>query len=140
MLTGRMFKTILCWLLALFFLFAGISHFTEIDNFAAIVPPALPFKHLIVQVTGLMELTFVVGLIVPKWRRMTGWVLSVYLLAVLPANIYMAIAGIPLGDMAASPAALWFRVFLQFPLIALILWVCGNFGHRTKKTDLGKQA
>lgn len=124
-----MFKTIICWLLALFFLFAGIAHFTETDNFAAIVPPALPFKYLIVQVTGAMELVFVVGLIVRKWRRVTGWALSAYLLAVLPANIYMAIAGIPLGDMASSPAALWFRVFLQFPLIALILWACGNFAY-----------
>jgi len=123
-----MFKTFICWLLALFFVFAGVAHFTQTDSFAAIVPPALPFKHLIVQITGAMELAFAVGLLIPKWRRMTGWTLSAFLLAVLPANIYMAIAGIPLGEMASSPAALWFRVFLQFPLIALVLWACGNLG------------
>ncbi|MGJ8558751.1 MAG: DoxX family protein [Litorimonas sp.] len=121
-----MFKTLLCWLLAAFFLLAGITHFTQTDSFAAIVPPALPFKHLIVQITGAMELVFAVGLLVPKWRRVTGWALSAFLLAVLPANIHMAIVGMPLGEMASSPAALWFRVFLQFPLIALVLWACAS--------------
>lgn len=120
-----MFKTIICWLLAAFFLLAGITHFTQTDSFAAIVPPALPFKHLIVQITGAMELVFAVGLLVPKWRRITGWALSAFLLAVLPANIYMALAGIPFGELS-SPTALWVRVFLQFPLIALVLWACGS--------------
>lgn len=120
-----MFKTIICWLLAAFFLLAGITHFTQTDSFAAIVPPALPFKHLIVQITGAMELVFAVGLLMPKWRRITGWALSAFLLAVLPANIYMALAGIPFGELS-SPTALWVRVFLQFPLIALVLWACGS--------------
>jgi uncharacterized membrane protein len=121
-----MFKTIICWLLAAFFFLAGIAHFIQTDSFAAIVPPALPLKHLIVQITGAMELVFAFGLVVPKWRRITGWALSAFLFAVLPANIYMALAGMPLGEMASSPAALWFRVFLQFPLIALVLWSCGS--------------
>lgn len=120
-----MFKTIICWLLAAFFLLAGITHFTQTDSFAAIVPPALPLKHLIVQITGAMELVFAVGLVVPKWRRITGWALSAFLLAVLPANIYMALAGISFGELS-SPTALWVRVFLQFPLIALVLWSCGS--------------
>lgn len=118
-----MFRTIICWGLALFFLVAGIAHFTATDSFAAIVPPPLPFKRQIVQLTGAMELAFAIGLIIPRWRRITGWFLSAYLLAVLPANIFMALEGMPLGAMQ-SPAALWFRVFLQLPLIALILWSC----------------
>jgi uncharacterized membrane protein len=62
---------------------------------------------------------------VPKWRRVTGWALSAFLLCVLPANIHMALVGMPLGEMS-SPVALWGRVFLQFPLIALVLWACGS--------------
>jgi uncharacterized membrane protein len=120
-----MFRPIICWLLALFFLLAGLAHFTATDSFAAIVPPPLPFKHQIVQLTGAMELVFAIGLIIPRWRRLTGWLFSAYLLAVLPANIFMALEGMPLGSMQ-SPAALWFRVFLQLPLIALILWACGS--------------
>lgn len=128
-MTARV-KTALCYLLALFFIMAGIAHFTQDDMFAAIVPPLLPFPYLIVWVTGVIEIILAVGLIWPRYRRLSGLLFAPYLLAVLPANIYMAVAGIPLGDHAASPTALWIRVALQFPLIALILWASGNF---TKK-------
>jgi len=119
-------KIAFCWLFALFFFYAGILHFVQDDSFAAIVPPLLPFPKLIVWVTGVMELVLAVGLVLPKYRKMSGFWLAPYLLAVLPANIYMAMNNIPLGDMAASPTALWVRVALQFPLIALILWASGN--------------
>jgi uncharacterized membrane protein len=128
-----MFKTLTCWFLALFFALAGVAHFALVDRFAAIVPPALPFKPIIVQLTGVMELAFAIGLLIPRWRRVTGWALSAYLLAVLPANIYMATAGMPLGPLD-TPAALWGRVALQFPLIALVLWACGQIGRRPNGT------
>lgn len=112
-------------LLAVFFLAAGLLHFRLDDAFAQIVPPMLPFPVGIVWITGLMELGFAAALIA-RWRLpLTGLLLSAYLLAVLPANIYMAMARIPLGDTAMSPAALWIRVALQFPLIALVLWSAG---------------
>ena len=118
-------RTLTCWALALFFAAAGIAHFALTDAFAAIVPPPLPFKREIVWLTGAMELAFAVGLVVPKWRRVTGWGLSAFLLAVLPANVFMAIEGMPLGALE-SEAALWGRVALQFPLIGVVLWGCGS--------------
>jgi len=77
-----------------------------------------------------MELILAVGLILPKYRKISGLLFAPYLLAVLPANIYMAMANIPLGDMTASPTMLWVRVALQFPFIALILWASGNMGRK----------
>jgi len=124
------FKTGLCFALALFFLIAGIMHFVQDDAFVAIVPPLLPFPKFIVWVTGVMELILAVGLILPKYRKISGLLFAPYLLAVLPANIYMAMANIPLGDMTASPTMLWVRVALQFPFIALILWASGNMGRK----------
>ena len=121
-------KTALCWFFALFFFIAGIMHFVEVNSFAAIVPPLLPFPKLIVWVTGLMEIAFAIGLLLPKYRKLSGFWLAPFLLAVLPANIYMAMYNIPMGDTVASPTALWVRVALQFPLILLILWSSGNFG------------
>jgi len=115
-------KIALCWVLALFFIIAGISHFTQDDSFAAIVPPMLPFPYVIVWITGVMEIIMGIGLLIPKYRRLSGLLLAPFLLAVLPANIYMAIAQIPMGDTVMSPTVLWIRVALQFPLIALILW------------------
>jgi len=119
-------KLVICWILALFFFAAGVLlHFMTASKVANIVPPFLPYPRLIVIVTGVMEVLFSIGLVWPKWRRFTGIILSVYLLAVLPANIYMALESMPLGDRELTAFQLWFRVALQFPLIALILWASG---------------
>ena len=108
--------------LAAFFAVAGVLHFTMTDAFASIVPPALPYPELIVQVTGAMEIAFAAGLLHPATRRSTGWALAAYLLAVLPANIYMAMERIPLGGRELSDVVLWGRVALQFPLIGVVVW------------------
>jgi len=126
------FKIGLCWFFAVFFFSAAIMHFVKVDSFVAIVPPMLPFSKLIVWVTGIMELVFAVGLILPKYRKLSGFWLAPYLLAVLPANIYMAMYNIPLGDRVMSPVVLWVRVALQFPLIAVILWTSNNLSFRHK--------
>lgn len=120
-------KTFVCYALAVFFLYAGVLHFIKDDAFAAIVPPLLPFPFVIVWITGLIEIVLAIGLLCPHFRKNAGIAFAPYLLAVLPANIYMAMAGIPLGESLASPTALWVRVALQFPLIALILWAAGAF-------------
>jgi len=118
----RHIKTALCIFFALFFVAAGVMHFVAVEDFAAIVPPLLPFPKLIVWVTGLMEIGMGVMLLCLHFRPRVGVLLGLFLLAVLPANIYMAVAGIPFGDSLSSPAALWTRVALQFPLIAIIYW------------------
>jgi len=118
----RHLKLGLCVFFCLFFVYAGIMHFVEDDKFAAIVPPLLPFPYFIVWFTGGMEIAMGVLLLCPHLRPNVGIILGLFLLAVLPANIYMAVASIPFGDTAASPAALWIRVALQFPLIAIIYW------------------
>lgn len=112
--------------LGVFFIVAGILHFLLGEVFATIVPPLLPFPLQIVWLTGVMELVFAAGLLLKRQMALVGILLSLYLLAVLPANIYMALGDIPLGDgRQLAPVILWGRVALQFPLIGLVLWCCG---------------
>ncbi len=126
----NLIKTIICFLLAAFFIFAGITHFTQDSVYTEIVPPFLPFPYMIVWVTGVMEIIMGIGLLIPRWRRLSGLLLAPFLLAVLPANIYMAIADIPFNGKDLTDFQLWLRVALQFPLIALILWASGGFSRR----------
>ena len=122
-----MLKRIIQIILGLFFFVAGILHFKFDTSFAQIVPPMLPYPVVIAWVTGVMELCFAASLLT-GWRvKACGRLLALYLLAVLPANIYMAMAQIPFGEARLSPQVLWIRVLLQFPLIALVLWATGSF-------------
>ena len=119
-------KALGSWFFAIFFFYAGLMHFVQEESFTAIVPPSIPFPKLIVWTTGLMELVFAILLILPRYRKLAGFLLAPFLLAVLPANIHMAMNNIPFGEMSATPTTLWLRVALQFPLILSILWVTGN--------------
>lgn len=125
-------KALGSWFFAIFFFYAGLMHFVQEESFTAIVPPSIPFPKLIVWITGFMELVFAVFLVLPRYRKLAGLLLAPFLLAVLPANIYMAMSNVPFGEMSATPAILWLRVVLQFPLIVSILWVTGNISRSYK--------
>ena len=125
-------KSLGSWFFAVFFFYAGLMHFVQEESFTAIVPPSIPFPNVIVWITGFMELVFAVFLVLPRYRKLAGLLLAPFLLAVLPANIYMAMNNVPFGEMSATPTILWLRVVLQFPLILSILWVTGNISRSYK--------
>lgn len=110
-----------CWLLAVFFLAAGLLHVVATPEFMKIVPPPVPLKREVVWLTGLLEITFAVGLVIPRLRRVTGWILAGYLLAVLPANVYMALERVEVAGVVLPDWLAWVRVALQFGLIWLVL-------------------
>ena len=85
-------KRISLFLLAAFFTYAGVGHFTNEAFFLAIVPPWLPYPLLMVQISGVAEIAGGVGILIPQLRRLAGWGLLALLVAVYPANIHMALA------------------------------------------------
>ena len=108
-------------LLAAVFVGAGVLHFVKPRLFEAIVPPSLPSPRALVLLSGAAEVLGGVGLLVPGLRPWAGWGLAALLVAVFPANLYMARESERFRRLA--PAwALWLRLPLQFVLIAWVLW------------------
>jgi uncharacterized membrane protein len=100
------------------FLFTGVSHFVLTDEMAAMVPPVLPAPSALIYLTGALQLAAAVALLV-SWRpRLVGWAVVAMLVALLPANVYAAVAGVGMGGHTAGPRYLWFRV----PLQLLFIW------------------
>ena len=96
---------------------AGTLHFVKPEFYRPIVPPGLPSPATLVAVSGLAEIAGAVGLLVPALRRPAGWGLIALLVAVFPANVYMAVDAARFRDVA--PAwALWARL----PLQGLLIW------------------
>ena len=107
--------------LAAMFCFTAAAHFNSMRaDMIAMVPPSVPNPGFMVTFTGICEILGAIGLLVPFTRRIASVALIVFLLAVLPANIHAARAGVALRGAPATPIAP--RVALQALFIAAIWW------------------
>ncbi len=95
-------------------------HFLRQDLYVAIVPPVFPKPRLMVALSGLAEIAGGLGLTFLLTRRIASRGLVLLLIAVFPANVYMAQHHIAPGEMKLPSAVLWARLAFQ-PL--LIWWV-----------------
>jgi uncharacterized membrane protein len=86
----------------------------------AMVPPFVPNPAFMVTLTGICEILGAIGLLLPMTRRLAGIALIAMLLAVLPANIHAARAGVTLRGAPATPIVP--RVALQGLFIGLLWW------------------
>jgi uncharacterized membrane protein len=78
-------------LLAAFFVASGVNHFASPRFYRAIVPPPLrDDAKLVVDVSGVAEVLGGLGVLLPRTRRAAGAGLVALLVAVFPANLYMA--------------------------------------------------
>jgi uncharacterized membrane protein len=107
--------------------FAGISHLVMPTPFEQHLPGWVPAAGLLVAVTGLIELALGAALLVApgpprsKIRRAVGWGTAAYLIAVVPANVYVAVAGV---DVDGQPGGIyaWLRLPFQVLFVAWVLW------------------
>lgn len=83
-------RTGLRFLFSVFFAVAGASHFYKPEWYLKIIPPALPYPLLLVYVSGLLETALGLALLSKKHQGKAAWGLAALLLAVFPANLYMA--------------------------------------------------
>lgn len=121
-----MTKRVLRWVLAVFYLAAGVIHILKPAPFLTIMPPGVPYPEAVVLWTGVAEIMGAIGLVQPfskPLRQAAGWGLAAYALCVWPANINhfaldMAKAGGGLGLGYHVP-----RMFAQPAIIWLALWV-----------------
>lgn len=116
-------QRILLTLAAVFFIFAGILHFTSTPFYLRIMPPYIPWHLAMVQISGVCEILGGIGLLIPATRRMAAWGLVALLIAVFPANIYMATNPVEAGAAGMAPAIRWGRLPLQVVFIAWVLWL-----------------
>lgn len=109
-------------LLALFFVYAGVSHFTETEQFVAIVPSWLPAPLALVYVSGVFEIVLGLGALLPRSRALAGWGLVALLVAVFPANVQMAVDAQRWLAQGVPTWALYVRLPLQLALVAWAWW------------------
>jgi uncharacterized membrane protein len=101
----------------------GIAHFIYTDGMTMMLPEFIPFRKLLVYVTGIMEIIASVALLIPSWQFAAAIFLIAFFVVLLPANIYAAYNHINYEKATYDGDGLnylWFRVPLQ---VLFIVWI-----------------
>lgn len=128
LLTTKIFRGNYEWTLSgriamsVMLLFTAIGHFAFTKGMSIMIPDFIPFKTATVYLTGAVEIILAIGLLLPNYQIFTGWLLIIFLILVLPANIYASIKHIDYQKATFDGNGLpylWFRIPLQ---ILFIVW------------------
>jgi uncharacterized membrane protein len=118
-----MLKKISLYLLGITFIVAGTLHFVSPEVYRKIMPPYLPWHDFLIYLSGFFEILFGILVLLPKTRWWGAIGLVLLLIAVFPANLYMAqTGGTTVGDAAYLPIVAWARLPLQLVMIAWAWW------------------
>lgn len=104
-------------------LFTSIGHVVFSKGMEMMLPDFIPFKKGMVYATGLIEVLAAIGLLTTTYRAITAWLLILFFILVLPANIHAAIKHVDHEKKSFDGKGLkylWFRVPLQ---IFFTAWV-----------------
>ena len=117
-------KTKLAFLVlaSIFYIGAGILHFKNTGFYLKIMPPYIPYPLAMIYISGVAEIAGGVGLLIPLVRRAAAWGVVALLIAVFPANLYMATAHVQVGNVPTPPVVAWGRLPLQLVFIGWALW------------------
>jgi uncharacterized membrane protein len=103
--------------------FAGASHLFLATPFIQHLPTWVPLRAEIVLASGLAEIALGIALLLGPATaiRRTGVILALYLVAVFPGNVYVAVFDV---DVDGQPGGVypWVRLPLQLLFIAWALW------------------
>ena len=118
------FKYVSILVMSIFYINVGIRHFTDPNWFLYIIPPFLSLIGLeLVYISGVFEILFGIMLLIPKTRKLASYGLILLLLAVYPANLYLAFYKEPQKLIGISAfAASWVRLPIQFIFLGLAYW------------------
>jgi uncharacterized membrane protein len=84
-------QTLLRVFVALPLLFSGVAlHFLRLHDTLAMMPPGFPDPGVLILLTGVFEIAGAIALFIPTLRRTSAFLIAVLMVAIFPANIYVA--------------------------------------------------
>jgi uncharacterized membrane protein YphA (DoxX/SURF4 family) len=66
----------------LIFFLSGITHFTGLDGYVALMPEAIPFRPFWVMISGVVELIGAACILFNYYPRLGGWLIAIFLVPV----------------------------------------------------------
>jgi uncharacterized membrane protein len=115
-------KRVLLWGMGAFYILSGLNHFLSADAYIAIMPDYLPWHSQLVFLSGAAEMVLGVAVLIPATRVAAAWGIIVLLIAIFPANLYVAMNDLAYVGDDPDTVVNWLRLPLQLVLIAWAHW------------------
>lgn len=103
--------------------FTAIGHFAFPIGMSKMIPDIFPMKLELVYITGVLEILFAIGLLIPRFQKITGLLVVLFFVSIIPVNIKASMENInyQTGELDGPGLEyLWFRIPLQ---VLFIVWV-----------------
>jgi uncharacterized membrane protein len=104
-------------------MFAGFNHLMNPAFYVAIMPPDLPNPEWLNVISGLAEIVLGVYLLEPRTRVLAAWGIIALLIAVFPANLYVALENVgATGPGTGAGGANYIRLPFQVLFLVWAWW------------------
>ncbi|MEL6390688.1 MAG: MauE/DoxX family redox-associated membrane protein [Bacteroidota bacterium] len=103
------------YLMAAFYIFAGIQHFRVPKFFLAITPPWVPRPEIVNQLVGIIEIILGVAILIPRTKNIGAVGIMALLVAVFPANLYHF-------QKARAKKKMVLPTLIRLPVQLLLIW------------------
>jgi uncharacterized membrane protein len=113
-------KTVLLYVMTLFYIANGVNHFLNQGAYLKIMPPYIPFHRPMVILSGIAEIFLGAMLLVTSLTQFASWGIILLLILIFTANLHMAFNNELYSNF--HPLTLYLRLPLQFVLIAWAFW------------------
>ena len=122
-MSPAMIKHILLYLMAGFYIVAGVMHFVRPGYYVPMMPPYLPWHMLLIYLSGVAEVVLGIAVLIPSLRSAAAWGIILLLIAIFPANLHIALHNVPVfGAAEGAGIGNWIRLPFQLVLIAWAWW------------------
>jgi uncharacterized membrane protein len=101
--------------MAVFYIAAGVMHFVKPAVYVSIMPPYFPARRTLVFLSGIAEVLLGLALLPVATRPAAAWGIVGLLVAIFPANVYMATS----DKFRRIPK--WLR-WARLPLQGVLVW------------------
>ena len=116
------FKGVTIYTFSLFYFVVGIKHFTDVNFFASIMPPYIPFHEFFIYLSGFFEILFGFLLLFKKTRKFAGIGLIYLLVFIFPANIHLYLSEVDQKALSITQNDALIRLPFQLPLMVIAYW------------------
>ena len=115
-------KKFVIYLMSISYIVVGVTHFTNSEFFLNIMPDYLPWHLELVYLSGAFEILLGLLIVFKNTRKLAGWGLIALLIAVFPANIYLAQSDEAQQALEISKEMAIVRLPFQLLFIAIAFW------------------